>query len=60
MTLKTVEKAVRSLKPEEQRKFLAHLPKLIRLKADDLARLKAAEKSFSFWNNPQDSIYDTL
>ncbi len=60
MTLKTVEKAVKSLKPEEQRIFLSHLPKLIRLKSDDMARLKAAEKTFSFWNNPQDAIYDTL
>lgn len=22
--------------------------------------LKAAEKSFEFWNNPDDAVYDTL
>lgn len=55
-----LEKAVQKLKPEEQRKFLRDLPALIRLSKEDLARLKAAEKSFSFWNNPEDAIYDHL
>ncbi len=60
MTLKTLEKAIQKLKPEEQRKFLRDLPALIRLSKDDLARLKAAEKSFAFWNNPEDAVYDHL
>jgi hypothetical protein len=60
MTLKTLEKAIQMLKPEEQRKFLRDLPALIRLSKEDLARLKAAEKSFSFWNNPEDAVYDHL
>jgi len=60
MTLKTLEKAVQKLKPEEQRKFLRDLPALIRLSKEDFARLKAAEKTFSFWNNPEDAIYDNL
>jgi hypothetical protein len=60
MTLKTLEKAIQKLKPEEQRKFLRDLPALIRLPKEDWARLKAAEKSFSFWNNPEDVVYDRL
>ncbi len=60
MTLKMIEKAIRSLKPEDQRKFLRDLPSLIHLSKEDLARLRAAEKSFSFWNNSQDDIYDHL
>ena len=60
MTLKAIEKAVKTLKPAEQRKFLCDLPLLIKLSAEDFARLKAAENSFSFWNNPEDAIYDTL
>lgn len=60
MTLKTIEKAVRALKPEEQRKFLKDLPKLIKLPLKELSRLKAAEASFSFWNNKEDSVYDRL
>lgn len=60
MTLKTLKKCVRALKPEDQRKFLRDLPALIRLPKEDLARLKVAETSFAFWNNSQDDIYDTL
>lgn len=60
MTLKAVEKAVRSLKPEQQRKLLSDLPSLLQLSAQDFLRLKASEKSFAFWNNPQDEIYDRL
>jgi hypothetical protein len=60
MTLKTLEKAIQKLKPEEQRKFLRHLPALIRLSKEDLARLKASEKSFAFWDNPEDAVYDKL
>jgi hypothetical protein len=59
MTLKTIEKAVQKLKPEEQRKFLRDLPALI-LAPDDFMRLKAAEKSFAFWDNPEDAVYDKL
>ena len=60
MTLKALEKAVRSLKPEQQRKLLSDLPSLLRLPPEDMPRLKAAEKSFAFWNNPQDETYDRL
>jgi predicted DNA-binding antitoxin AbrB/MazE fold protein len=28
--------------------------------AKDLAWLKASEKSFAFWNNAEDAIYDNL
>lgn len=60
MTLKTLEKAVRSLNSEQQRKLLSDLPALLRLSPEDLLRLKAAEQSFAFWSNPQDEIYDRL
>lgn len=60
MTLKSIEKAVKTLKPGQQRKLLADLPSLIRISTEDMARLKITEKSFRFWNNPEDSIYDTL
>jgi hypothetical protein len=60
VTLKTLEKCIRALKPEEQRKFLRDLPALIRLSKEDMVRLKVAETSFTFWNNPSDDIYDSL
>lgn len=60
MTLKSLEKAVRLLNPEDQRKLLSDLPFLLRLSPEDMLRLKAAEHSFSFWNNLQDEVYDRL
>jgi hypothetical protein len=60
MTLKSLEQAVRKLKPEEQRKLLRDLPALIRISKEDIARLKAAEKTFAFWDNPEDAVYDRL
>jgi len=60
MTLKTLEKTVRSLKPAQQRQFLSDLPFLLRLSQDDMLRLRAAEQSFAFWNNPEDAAYDRL
>ena len=60
MTLKTIEKAIQSLNPEEQTQFLRDSPSLIRLSAEYMSRLRAAEKSFSFWSNPEDAVYDRL
>jgi hypothetical protein len=59
MTLESIEKAVKKLKPEEQKKFLRDLPALI-FDQEDLLWLKAAEKSFAFWDNPEDAVYDKL
>jgi hypothetical protein len=58
MTLKNIEDAVRKLKPGAQGKFLRDLPALLRISPEDLARLKAAENSFDFWDNPEDAVYD--
>jgi hypothetical protein len=58
MTLKNLEGAVRKLKPEEQRKLLRDLPALLRISPEDLARLRAAERTFAFWDNPEDAVYD--
>jgi hypothetical protein len=59
MTLKSIEKAVKKLKPEDQRKLLRDLPSLI-FDREDLLWLKASERSFSFWDNPEDEVYDKL
>lgn len=59
-TLETIEQAIARAHPEDQRKLLTHLPKILHLSAEDMAWLKAAEPSFEFWNNPDDAIYDQL
>lgn len=60
VTLTQIERAIESSKPEDQRRLLVRLPKLIGLDFDTLALLKLAGPSFEFWNNEQDSRYDRL
>ena len=59
MSLVKIEESIRKAKPEEQRRFLARLPYLL-LSLDTFALLKTAERSFQFWNNPEDAVYDDL
>ena len=60
LSLLEVELAIKKFKPEKQRKLLIKLPRLLNIKAEDLHLLKLAEQSFKFWENSEDSIYDTL
>jgi hypothetical protein len=60
-TLKDIEEAIKAFSAEEKRKLLADLPNLM----DDLSPvdqdlLKIAEASFTFWDNPEDDVYDDL
>lgn len=59
-SLLEVEQAIKKFEPEKQRKLLIKLPHLLKIKLEDLDLLKLAEKSFEFWNNKEDSIYDTF
>ncbi len=52
--------AIKQAKPEEQRDLLAQLPHLLNMEHTDFALLKLAEQSFSFLDNPDDSVYDDL
>mgnify|MGYP003394923079 CR=1 FL=1 len=58
--LAEVEREIPQLGVEQQKKLLADLPRLLKIPLDDLFLLKIAQHSFDFWNNQEDSIYDTL
>ena len=58
--LDEIERAIANADPETQKRFLSHLPRLLKLSAAELEFLKAAEKAFEFWDNPDDRIYDRL
>ncbi len=60
LSLREVERAIEQFGPDEQRRLLAALPHLLKISVIDLAHLKVAEPSFQFWENPDDTIYDTL
>ena len=58
--LAKVEQEISQLETDEQKQLLEDLPHLLKVSLDDLLLLKAAENSFDFWNNPEDSSYDNL
>ncbi len=60
LSLDQLEATLRQAAPEQQRTFLARLPHLLDLSASDVGLLKAAERSFAFWDNPDDAVYDRL
>ncbi|MDI6889111.1 MAG: hypothetical protein QMC78_05440 [Methanocellales archaeon] len=60
LSIKKVEKAIKEMSLEEQRRLLLELPGLLKIPVEDLGLLKLAESSFDFWNNPEDAIYDSL
>jgi hypothetical protein len=60
LSLKQLEERIQKAKPEEQRELLSKLPHLLNISPADVGFLKLAEDSFEFWNNPTDTIYDSL
>ncbi len=58
LPLKEIEDAVGQLDQQEQQHLLSKLLSILNIPVEDLALLKVAETSFSFWDNPEDSIYD--
>ena len=60
ISLNTIEQAITKARPEDQRRLLARLPRLLNLPGEDLELLQLAAPSFSFWLNPEDDVYDRL
>ena len=59
-SIKEIEKGILYFNQQEQQILLSKLLSLLKISLEDLYLLKAAETSFDFWNNPEDSIYDSL
>lgn len=51
---------IKDLSEDEQREFLALLPKALKVTPEDLLWARLAASAFSFWDNPEDAIYDSL
>ena len=58
--LRKIEEEISQLGQEEQQDLLADLPHILKTPLDDMLLLKVSEKSFDFWNNPEDAAYDKL
>ena len=59
-TVQEIGEAIEHLNMRDQIRLLHDLPAHLKIQPDDVARLKAAEPTFEFWNNPEDAIYDQL
>jgi hypothetical protein len=51
---------IKGLSGDEQREFLSLLPKVLKLSPEDLLWARLAKSAFTFWDNPEDEIYDEL
>ena len=60
LSVNDVMSTIEQLYPEEQKQLLSKLLDLLNITHEDLALLRVAESSFDFWDNPEDSVYDTL
>jgi|HubBroStandDraft_5_1064220.scaffolds.fasta_scaffold1224508_2 hypothetical protein len=52
--------AIEHLDVKQQVQLLEELPRHLKISPDDIAWPRLAESAFSFWNNPEDAIYDGL
>lgn len=58
--LDRIEQAIARSRPETQRQLLRDLPRLLKMKAEDMALLLNAQPAFDFWDNPDDEVYDQM
>lgn len=59
-TVEEIEQAVEKLELKDQLRLVQHLPSRLKISLDDVGWLKLAERTFDFWDNPDDAIYDQL
>jgi hypothetical protein len=59
-TVAEISEAIQKLNVKEQVELIRLLPGQLKISPDDLVWSQVSEKSFEFWNNPEDAIYDNL
>jgi hypothetical protein len=59
-TVAEINEAIEKLDLKDQIKLLQTLPDHLKISPDDLAWVRIAEPAFTFWDNPEDAIYDKL
>jgi hypothetical protein len=59
-TVAEIAEAIERLDVREQVQLLGELSAHLKIKPEDVAWLKASERSFEFWDNPEDAVYDRL
>ncbi len=59
-TVTEITAAIERLTVPQQLQLLGELADHLKLKPEDLVWLRSSESAFSFWDNPEDAIYDQL
>ncbi len=59
-TVEEIEQAVEKLEVKDQLRLLQGLPARLKISLEEIGWLKLAGRSFDFWDNPDDAIYDKL
>jgi hypothetical protein len=59
-TVAEITEAIERLDVQSQVRLLEELPSHLKIKPEDVGWLRASEKSFEFWDNADDAIYDSL
>ena len=59
-TVAEIAGAIEKLDVREQVKLLEILPQHLKVSPEDLAWTRLAESAFTFWDNPEDAIYDNI
>jgi len=59
-TVEEIEQAVEKLEVKDQLRLVQELPSRLKIAVEDIGWLKLAERTFEFWDNPDDAIYDQL
>ncbi len=59
-TVAEITEAIERLDVREQVRLLDELPAHLKIKPEDIGWLKAGERAFEFWDNPEDAVYDQL
>ena len=59
-TVAEITKAIEQLDIKSQVQLLEELQSHLKIKPEDVGWLRASEKSFEFWDNADDAIYDSL
>ena len=59
-TVTEITAAIERLSVPQQLQLLGELADHLKLKPEDLAWLRASQSAFTFWENPEDAVYDNL
>jgi hypothetical protein len=59
-SVEEIVRAIERLDVREQLRLLLDLPAHLKISSEDVAAWRNTESAFTFWDNPDDAIYDDV